>query len=100
VRYILTKPGIDVFLSNKLCQDPLEKFFGQQRQRGRTNENPNARDFAKNMQALRVVNGVCSQIKGNCHAGNNELSNDDMGPLPKRRPAIWKNIITYIIYNI
>ena len=44
----------------------------QQRHRGRTNENPNAKDFIKNTQALRVVNGVCSKIKGNCRAGNTE----------------------------
>jgi sulfatase maturation enzyme AslB (radical SAM superfamily) len=41
-------------------QDPVEKFFGQQRQRGRTNENSNARD---NTQALRVINGVCRKLR-------------------------------------
>ena len=86
VQFIFTMPDVKVFLSNKLCQDPLEKFFGQQRQRGRANENPNAKDFVKNTQALRVVHGVCSNVKGNCRASNTEeLSSDDTGPLPKRK---------------
>lgn len=34
VRYIFTIPGVKAFLSECLCQDPLEKFFGCQRQRG------------------------------------------------------------------
>lgn len=54
VQYMFTVPEVTVLLSNKLCQDKLENFFGQQRQRGRTHENPNARDFLKNSQALTV----------------------------------------------
>ena len=34
VEYIFTIPGVTVFLSNHICQDPIENFFGQQRQRG------------------------------------------------------------------
>ena len=37
VRFIFTIPGVTSFLSNKLCQDSLENFFGRQRQRGRAN---------------------------------------------------------------
>ena len=59
VKFIFTIPGVTVFLSNKICQDSLEKFFGQQRQRGRVHENPSVSDFLKNTQALCVVNGVC-----------------------------------------
>ena len=32
--------ALEVFLSERISQDPLEKFFGCQRQRGRVNENP------------------------------------------------------------
>ena len=64
--FFKTVADVKVFLSNKFCQDPIEKFFGQQRQRGRANENPNAKDFLKNTQALRVVNGLCGNVKGNC----------------------------------
>ena len=45
-------------MSNRLCQDPLENFFGEQRQRGRVNENLNAQELM-NTQALHVVNGFC-----------------------------------------
>lgn len=66
VDYLFTIPGVTVFLSNRICQDPLENFFGQQRQRGRVNENPNVSEFIKNTQALRVVNTDCATVRGNC----------------------------------
>ena len=44
-----------MFLSNNLCQDPLENFFGCQRQRGGNSDNPTVQDFFNNTQALRVV---------------------------------------------
>jgi hypothetical protein len=86
VQFIFTIPGVKIFLSSRLSQDPLEKFFGQQRQRGRVNENPDVMDFVKNTQALRIINGVCKNVRGNCRGGSNEDINDyDKGPLPKRR---------------
>jgi len=59
VEFVFTIPGVKAFLSERISQDPLEKFFGCQRQRGRVNENPTAMQFYKNTQALRVVNTVC-----------------------------------------
>ena len=35
------------FLSGSISQDPLENFFGCQRQRGGTSDNPNVKDFSK-----------------------------------------------------
>ena len=35
VQYLFSLNDVTVFLSNRLCHDPLEKFFGQQRQRGK-----------------------------------------------------------------
>lgn len=32
--FVFTIPEVKVFLSEKVSQDPLEKFFGCQRQRG------------------------------------------------------------------
>lgn len=59
--------GVGSFLSEKLSQDPLEKFFGVQRQRGRTNENPNAYEFLKNTQCYQVINTIwLKDITGNC----------------------------------
>ena len=90
VKYLFTIPDVKAFLSNKLCQDPLEKFFGQQRQRGRANENPNASEFLKNTQA----NGICRNVKGNCRGDNpnskktkskRKMDPTLSEPLPKRR---------------
>ena len=65
--FLFTIPGVKAFLSEKSSQDPLEKFFGCQRQRGRVNENPSATQFYKNTQALRVVNSFCMpSVRGNC----------------------------------
>lgn len=89
VEFIFTIPGVTVFMSNRICQDPLENFFGMQRQRGRVNENPNVSEFMKNTQALRVVNSDCATVRGNCRGarkgkgkGRMEVENT---PLPKRK---------------
>ena len=95
VRYIFKIPGVQSFLSEKLTQDPLEKFFGMQRQRGSTNENPTVQEFCTNTQALRVVNSVCGNVsRGNCRGSKeaqcqliNKKEND---PLPKRRRSSRK----------
>ena len=87
LRYILRIPGVKFFLSERLSQDPLENFFGCQRQRCRTNENPNLHKFCKNTQALRVINSVCGTVsKGNCR-GNKQVTymDENNKPLPKRR---------------
>ena len=59
VQYIFDKvPNVTFLLSQRLCQDPLERFFGLQRQRGGVHDNPNVNEFMKNTQALRVINCV------------------------------------------
>ena len=56
-----------VFLSTNISQDPLENFFGCQRQRGGTSDNPNVAEFYQNTQALRVVDSFCrGPVRGNC----------------------------------
>ena len=52
IPYLFSIPGVKVFLSERLCQGPLEQFFGCQRQRGGTHENPTVQEFYKNTQAL------------------------------------------------
>ena len=89
VKYVFTLPDVKVFLSQRICQDPLENFFGCQRQRGGTHDNPNMQEFQKNMQALRVINSFArGPAKGNCR-GFKECNQVDMQkenkPLPKRR---------------
>ena len=83
VQYLFTIPGVGVFLSNRICQDPLENFFGQQHQRGRANGNPSSSEFVRNRQALRVISNTCGTIRGNCR-GDASIDSDilDSGPLP------------------
>ena len=50
IPHIFKIEGVTSFLSEKLSQDPLEKFFGCQRQRGATNKNPTVAEFLKNTQ--------------------------------------------------
>ena len=79
------------FLSRNICQDPLEKYFGCQRQMGGTHTNPSSKEFQKNTQALRVVNSFCREVvKGNCRGNKKQRKNDELDeeelnrPLPKR----------------
>ena len=58
-KFLLTlKDGVFI-LSERLNQDPVESFFGQQRARGGHSNNPNVRTFQYNTQAIRV------QVVGN-----------------------------------
>ena len=83
------------FLSQNICQDPLEVFFGCQRQRGDTSNNPSVCKFLKNTAPLRVVNSFCrGPATGNCcgpgrpsHYGSQKndrsLSQQDITALPR-----------------
>ena len=85
--------GVTSFLSEKLSQDPLEKFFGVQRQRGRTNENPSVAEFLNNTQSVRVINTIwLKDITGNCRGCKRKSYdlesvnlNDLNQPLKKRK---------------
>ena len=86
VRYLFTLPDVTIFLNNSLCQDPLENLFGQQRQRGRVNENPSVLEFVRNTQALRVINTRCANIKGNCRGIQQTFTDSiENAPIRKRR---------------
>lgn len=88
VRYLFSLPDVKVLLSEKICQDPLEKFFGCQRQRGGANDNPTVQQFYCNTQTLRTINGICHDVRGNCRALKRSRAIDwekETSPLPKRR---------------
>lgn len=90
LQYLFSLPDVKdnhlAFLSNHLCQDPLESFFGQQRQRGRTGDNPNVQEFLNNTAALRVVNGFCrGPTTGNCRLRELQSLGAENTPLCRRR---------------
>ena len=53
IPYLFKIEGVTHFSSEKLSQGPLEKFFGCQRQKGRSNENPTVGEFFKNTDSLQ-----------------------------------------------
>lgn len=90
--FLLSIPGVEYFLSEKLSQDPLEKFFGCQRQKGRSHENPTVAEFCKNTQSLRVIDSINVKImtgNGNCRGTNKRVHDLEQAqlemPLKKRR---------------
>ena len=52
VQYLFKVPGVKFILSEHFCQDPLEKYFGKQRQRGAANENPSVLQVINNAPAI------------------------------------------------
>ena len=103
VRYLFKLPDVKSFLSQRICQDPLENFFGCQRQRRGVHDNPNVHEFTKNTQALRVVNSFCKgPSRGNCRGGGNDGFADKENihePLPKRR-RLRSNSQQWVSYSI
>ena len=99
MRYLFTLPGVKSFLSERISQDPLEKFFGHHRQRGGVNENPNVAQFLKGNQALKVINSIDLDItKGNTRGSNRSSlpGKENLAPLPKRRRTKHTGIYIYI----
>ncbi len=82
----------------------MEKFFGQQQQRGGVNQNPTADQFLKNSQALRVVGSVKLDLKnGNTQGTDSQailIRSADMEPLQKRRRLDNKKKSNYIILEL
>ena len=76
-------------LTEKFCQDPLESFFGKQRMKGGSNDNPNVATFLKNTSSLRVQGSLALKpMRGNCRRGKeNNIQNIEVDetPLPKRK---------------
>ncbi len=86
-KYLLDQPGVFYFLSEKLCQDPLESFFGKQRMRGGHCDNPTVQTFLKGTTSLRVQGSMAVKpMRGNCRRGkeNKKPLPCDSTPLPKR----------------
>ena len=87
-----------MFLSERLCQDPLERFFRCQRQRGATHENPTVHDFYKNTQALHVINSFCiGSVKGNCRGQQDGHDLEDENIPQSSQIIIIRYNIAYII---
>ena len=81
-----------MFLSERLSKDPLENFFGCQRQRRGAHENPkHVSEFCKNTNTLRVINAVCGNVsRGNCR-GNKQAIDLQVESRPLRKQCRAKH---------
>ena len=80
--------GVHSFLSARINQDPIEKFFGMQRLAGRTHQNPTVAEFIKNTETFRVISSIwLDEILGNCRGlkSNDTDLHAAMQPLKKRK---------------
>lgn len=89
-QYLLAVPGVQYVLSEKLCQDPVEAFFGKQRAAGSRSDNPTVQRFCENTVSLRVQgSAVLEPVRGNVGKRQRSTASTSEGtisaPLPKRR---------------
>lgn len=87
-QYLLSDNTENLFLlSERVTQDPLENYFGQQRARGGRNENPSLQQCLYNAAAIRIQKSLATDpVRGNCRRKLREGSPDiDDTPLPKRK---------------
>ena len=85
-QYLLRVPGLKILLSERFTQDPLELFFGQQRQRGGGRDNPSVQQFLQATQSIRVQRSTAPLTRSNVRASKYHATNDDtLAPIPKRK---------------
>ena len=93
-KYLFTCDGVKLFLSERLNQDPLESFFGKQRQRGGGCDNPTVGQFLSSTSSLRAQGSMALQpLHGNCNRKRQATDDDDDAvramiasePLPKKK---------------
>ena len=86
-QFLLAVPGVLYILSEKLCQDPLESFFGKQRAAGGRSDNPTVRQFCSSTVSIRVQGSAALEpMRGNCASRptSTGLGDSIETPLPKR----------------
>ena len=60
----LLQEGMEYVLTEHFCQDPLEEYFGKQRQLRRRSDNPDIHTFGYNSNAIRIQRSI------SCQSGN------------------------------
>ena len=67
----LLQEGMEYVLTERFCQDPVEKYFGSQRKLGQKNDNPDICTFGYNDNTIRVQTTI------SCNSGNNRQGRQD-----------------------
>ena len=75
-KFLFTQKQGLFILSERLNQDPLESFFGQQRARGGRSDNPDVRTFQYNTQAIRVQRSMVIGDGGNVRKRKEQWTKD------------------------
>ena len=92
-QYLLSLPGVQYILSEKLCQDSIEAFFGKQRATGGRSDNPTVQQFCQNTVSLRVQGlAAMEPIRGNCGKWERcAIDADSLGDSLPKRPRYAKH---------
>ncbi|XP_070545584.1 uncharacterized protein [Ptychodera flava] len=81
----LLQQGAQFVLSEHFSQDPLEQWFGKQRQAGGWNENPTVQEFDYNTVNLRVQgSSLTAPVTGNTNMHREAMQFANDTPLEKR----------------
>ena len=95
-------PGVKFLLSERFTQDPLETFFGHQRQRGGGSDNPNVLQFTYATSAIRAQKAITSAVRGNVRGSKHHRRDGESieTPLPKKclgqRQITFPRKLTYM----
>ena len=79
----MLQQGIPYILSERLCQDDLENYFGKQRAIGRRCDNTTVRDFGHNDNTIKSQFSV-RPIAGNVKGPVGKFNRISDEPLPKK----------------
>ena len=71
-KFLLGK-SMDYFLTECFCQDPVEEFFGKQRQLGRRSDNPDINQFGHNSNDISSGQSFMSEWKHQRQEGQKEI---------------------------
>ena len=77
--------GVEFVITERFCQDEIEKYFGSQRQFGRRSDNPDLQMFGHNDNTIRIQKNVsCSSgnTRGRYDKRKNWVNTDNT-PVPK-----------------
>ena len=88
---VLAIPEVSCFMSRRVNQDSLEKNFGMQRQKGKSNDNPTVLQFVKNSGTIHQVGLMWfDDARGNCRkcvGVRQSIDDTKLLPLRKRKRA-------------
>ena len=93
IKFLMSE-GMEFVLTERFCQDPVEEYFGKQRQLGRRCNNPDLKTFGYNDNTIRIQKSISCQ-RGNTRGRYDKRKNWENvtgEKLPKRKASTKKDI--------